>query len=227
MLGNLHPIYPEVCRHWLDLTQFCLDRGVDGVSFRVANHTRSPESWEYGFNEPVLEASAGKADYPTISRINGNAYTKFLREAKQLVKSCGKTMMVHLNAEMLMPDNRGRQSPLPPNFEWQWETWVSEIADEVEFRGGYMLQPWNLNKALDIFSAATRAANKPLYYQSDFHSMTNSEGRMVQKKQETEMVKSHQGLDGLVLYTTNNYTQTDSNGSVEIMPFIKEGIKTY
>ncbi len=227
MLGNLHPIYPEVCQHWLDLTQFCLDRGVDGVSFRVANHTRSPESWEYGFNEPVLEASAGKTDYPTISRINGNAYTKFLREAKQLVKSCGKTMMVHLNAEMLMPDNRGRQSPLPPNFEWQWENWVNEIADELEFRGGYMLRPWNLTKALDIFSTVTRAANKPIYYQSDFHSMTNSGGRMVRKIQETELVKSHKGLDGLVLYTTNNYTQIDNNGAVEIMPFIKEAMKSY
>jgi hypothetical protein len=227
MLGNLHPIYPEVRRHWLDLTQFCLDCGVDGISFRVANHTRSPESWEYGFNEPVLEASAGKTDYPTISSINGNTFTKFLREARQLVKSQGKTMMVHLNAEMLMPDNRGRQSPLPPNFEWQWENWVNEIADELEFRGGYMLQPWNLNKALDLFSAATRAANKPLYYQSDFHSMTNSEGRMLRKKQEVELVKNHQGFDGLVLYTTNNYTIMNENGGIEVLPFLKNALRSY
>jgi len=39
MLGNLHPIYPEVRQHWCDLLRYCLDRGADGVNIRTANHT--------------------------------------------------------------------------------------------------------------------------------------------------------------------------------------------
>ena len=104
MFGNLHPIYPEVRRHWLDLTRYCLDRGADGWSiFRVANHVRPADPWEYGFNEPVLEAAGGKTDIATISRINGNAYTQFLREARELLTSRGKRMTVHLHSGMLRP----------------------------------------------------------------------------------------------------------------------------
>ncbi len=227
MLGNLHPIYPEVREHWLDLTRYCLDRGVDGIHFRVANHTRSPEYWDYGFNEPVLEAANGKTDTATISRINGDAYTTFLRQARELVKSRGKTMGIHLNPLMIRPDDRDRPPALPPNFEWQWQIWVREIADEFEFRGGYMQRPWNLKKVLDIFSHATQAVNKPLYYQSDFHSMTNMEGRLQRRKEEIDLVKEYPGLDGYVLYTTNNYTKINENREIELLPFMEKAIKTH
>jgi hypothetical protein len=227
MLGNLHPIYPEVRENWLELVRFCLDRGVDGINFRVANHTRLPDSWEYGFNDPVLEASGGKTDSDTISRINGNAYTQFLREARELIKSRGKGLTIHLHAGMLIPDERGRLPVLPPNFEWQWETWVREIGDEFHFRGAWTLRPWNLNKALDIFSAATKKANKPLYFQSDFHTMTNDEGRRQCKLHEVEFVQNYSGLDGFILYETANYTQMDKNGKIELKPYIGEVLKTY
>ena len=227
MLGNLHPIYPEVRKHWLDITRFCLDRGVDGINFRMGNHTRSPEYWDYGFNEPVLEASGGRTDYPTICKINGNAYTQFLREAKKLIKSRGKGITLHLHAGMLMPDDRGRLSPLPPNFEWQWETWVREIADELEFRGVYKLRPWNLKRVLDTFSFVTRASNKSLYFQSDFHSYRNDEGRKHAKRQEIELVKNDPGLDGFVLYETANYTRLNENGSIELKPYMDDVIRTH
>jgi hypothetical protein len=227
MLGNLHPIYPEVRENWLELVRFCLDRGVDGINFRVANHTRLPDPWDYGFNEPVLEASGGKTDSPTISRINGDAYTQFLREARELIKSRGKGLTIHLHAGMLIPDERGRLPVLPPNFEWHWETWVREIGDEFHFRGSWTLRPWNLNKALDIFSTATKKANKPLYFQSDFHSMTNDEGRRQCKLQEVEFVKNYPGLDGFILYETANYTQMNDNGEIEVKPYITEVLKSY
>lgn len=226
MLGNLHPVYPEVRAHWLSLTKYCLDQGVDGINFRVANHTRLPECWEYGFNEPVLEASAGKTDYPRICRINGNAYTQFLREARELIKSRGKGITIHLHPEMLMPDDRGRLPSLPPNFEWQWETWVREIGDEFHFRGAWTLRPWNLNKALDIFSVATRAVNKPLYFQGDFHGMT-FDGPFPQTKAEVGLVKNHSGLDGLILYETAYYTMLNNDGSIEMSPLMENLIKKH
>ena len=226
MFGDMHPIYPEVRKHWLDITKFCLDRGVDGINFRMGNHTRSPEYWEYGFNEPVLQASGGRTDYPTISKINGDAYTLFLREAKQLIKSRGKGLTLHLHAGMLMPDDRGRLSPLPPNFEWQWETWVREIADDLEFRGIYKLRPWNLERVLDTFSAVTREMNKPLYLQSDFHSLPNDEVRLFRKRQEIELLKNHPGLDGFVLYETANFAQLNDNNHIEIKDFMKDVINS-
>ena len=227
MLGNLHPIYPEVRKHWLDITRFCLDRGVDGINFRMANHTRSPEYWDYGFNEPVLEKSGGQTDYPTISKINGNAFTQFLREAKELIKKWGKGITLHLHATMLMPDNRGRLTPaLPPNFEWQWETWVREIADDLEFRGAFKLRPWNLQQVLDTFSAVTRAAHKPLYYQSDFHTLSD-DGRKLRLHKEIDVVKNDSGLDGFVLYETANYTRMNKKGGIEIKPYMDDVIKTH
>ena len=227
MAGNMHPVYPEVRRHWLDLVSHCLERGVDGINFRVANHTRISDHWDYGYNEPVLDASDGKTDYPTISRINGNAYTQFLREARELIKDRGKGLTIHLHAGMLITDERGRLPVLPPNFEWQWETWVKEIADALELRGSWTLRPWNLQKALDIFSNRTRAAGKPFYYQSDFHTMTNDEGRKHCKSYEVDLVKSHPGIDGFVLYETANYTHINHNGAIEVKPFLREALKPY
>jgi hypothetical protein len=227
MLGNMHPIYPEVREHWLGLVRYCLDRGVDGINFRVANHVRFPDYWEYGFNKPVLEASGGKTDYPTISRINGNAYTQFLREAQELIKSRGKGLTIHLHAGMLIPDDRERLPVLPPNFEWQWKTWVREIGDEFHFRGSWTLRPWNLNKALDAFSASAKAVNKPIYFQSDFHGMTNNEGRRHSRLDEIELVKKHPGLSGYILYTSNNYTTMNEDGRIEVLPFMKSALRSY
>ncbi len=227
MIGNMHPIYPEVRKHWLDLVSHCLDRGVDGVNFRVANHTRIANYWNYGYNEPVLEAAKGNTDYPTISRINGNAYTQFLREARELIKKQDKGLSIHLHAGMLVTDERGRLPVLPPNFEWQWETWVNEIADALEFRGSWTLRPWNLQKVLDIFSNHTMAAKKPFYFQSDFHTMTSDEGRKHCKSYEVDLVKSHPGIDGFILYETANYTHINHNGAIEVKPFLKEALKPY
>ncbi len=212
--GQFHPIYSEVREYWLDMVRFCLDRGVDGINIRTSNHTLSIENWEYGFNEPVLKKSGGKTDFATISRINGEAYTLFLREVKDLVKSRGKSLTVHLETELIMPDDRGKQSSLPYNFEWQWKTWVNEIADELEIRGIYQLRPWNFSKAVDLFSAAACAAGKPVYLQGDFHGMT-FEGPFASTEAEIELVKNHPGLDGYVFYETANITRINDDGNLE------------
>ena len=226
LIGNLHPIYAEVRDHWLELTRFCLDAGVDGINYRVANHSKLPEKWDYGFNDEVIDLANGKTDYTTISRINGDAYTRFLLEARDLIKSRGKKMIHHLHGSMIKPDDRGRISALPPNFEWQWETWVNEIADEFEFRGAFMLRPWYLAHVLDTFSTVTRQANKPLYYQGDFHGMS-FEGPFKVTEEEITLVNSHSGFDGLVLYETANYTKIDDNGKVVTNPEYELIIKKY
>jgi len=215
--GQLHPIYPEVREYWLDMVRFCLERGVDGINIRTANHTLSPEPWEYGFNEPVLEVTQGKTDFVTVSKINGDAYTLFLREAKKLVKSRGKKLTIHLETELIIPDDRGKPSSLPWNFEWQWETWVNEIADELEIRGTYGYRPWNFTKALDRFGSAARAANKPLFLQGDFHGMS-FEGPFDCTEEEIKTVNNRDDLSGYVFYETANITRINDEGGVEGSP---------
>jgi len=223
--GHLHPVYPEVREHWLDSIRFCLDRGVDGINIRASNHTLSPERWEYGFNDPVLRASKGKTDYATISRINGDAYTLFLREAQKLIKSCGKSLTIHLETELILPDDRpGKMNSYPFNFEWQWETWVKEIGNEFEIRGIYQLRPWNFAKVVDVFSAAAHAVHKPVYLQGDFHGMT-FEGPFDSTNAEIDRVNTHSGLDGYVFYETANITRINDSGEVEGSPEITDILK--
>ncbi len=227
MFGNLNPIYPEVRKHWLDLTRFCLDRDVDGINYRVANHTQSPESWEYGFNEPVIKAAGGKTDYPTIKRINGNAYTQFLREARELIKSRGKSITVHIFAQMLAPDDRHRRlSYIPTNFEWQWETWVREIADDLEFRGVFTLQPWHVKQVLETMLDVTRKSNKPLYFQGKFHEIS-FDGPNNRTREELDLISNYPDLGGFCLYETHLITKMNKEGRIVLSPNMEALVKSH
>jgi len=215
IIGQLHPIYPEVRNYWLNQIRFCLDRGADGMNIRISNHILSPEIWEYGFNDPVLRSTKGKTDFGLVSRINGNAYTLFLKEARHLIKSRGKSLVLHLESDLLMEDNRPLKiSSYPFNFEWQWRTWVKEIGDEFEIRGIFRLRPWNLAKTIDVFSEATKAAGKPIYLQGDFHGLS-FEGPYYSTEAELDLVRNHDGLDGYVLYETANFTRVNEKNEVE------------
>lgn len=227
MLGNLHPIYPEVRAHWLDLVRYCLDRGVDGINIRHSNHTRSPEDWEYGFNEPVLKMTGGDTSYPVIRSVNGCFYTHFLRTVRDLVKSRGKSLTIHLNAQMLLPDDRPtRLNYIPPNFEWRWETWVNEIADDLELRGVWSLRPWNLRQVLETFSAATRAAGKPFYYQGNMKEL-HFDGTHEFTSREIDMIKQYPAVDGFVLYETANFTRMNEAGEIVGSPGVAEVLEEH
>ncbi|MBI4026703.1 MAG: hypothetical protein HY360_17095 [Verrucomicrobia bacterium] len=217
LVGALHPIYPEVQQHWLSKIRYCLDRGADGINIRVANHNKSHEIWEYGFNEPVLEKTGGEMDLAAVAKINGDAFTDFLRQAARLIKGRGKLVGVHLHPDMLHPDDRSRLGFAPQNFDWQWETWVGEIADYAEFRGGFALRPWNERKVIDRFSAATRAAGRPLFYQSSFKEL-HFEGDNFRLREECDLVCRHPRLDGLMLYETAMYTRINDRGDLEGSP---------
>ncbi len=213
--GQLSPAYPEVREHWMEMVRFCLDRGVDGINLRHSSHVLSPERWEYGFNEPVLKASGGKTDFATVSRINGDAYTLFLKEASELIKSRRKALTIHLETELLMPDDRpGKVSSYPFNVEWQWQKWVEEIGDEFEIRGIFQLRPWHLNKAIDVFGAAARASGKFICLQGDFHGMA-FDGPFASMEAEMELVKTNEKLDGYIFYETANITRLNDNGQLE------------
>jgi hypothetical protein len=229
MLGNLHPIYPEVRKHWLDKIAYCLEMGADGINIRHSNHTRSPEDWEFGFNDAAIAAAGGRMDYSAIRRVNGTAYTEFLKETRELVKSHGKSLTIHLYSQMLMPDDRsGRSNYIPPNFDWQWETWVRDIADELEFRGAWTLRPENLRQVLETFAAITSDANKPFYFQGNMKEL-GFKGPFQYRftKNELDMVHGNSQYNGHVLYETANFTRIKENGELEGSPELKKLLKKY
>lgn len=224
LLGNLHPVYPAVRAHWIDLVGYCIDRGVDGVNFRLCNHTRSHEQWAFGFNPPILEQLDGGLDLVEIARLNAEAYTTFLREAQALLQQYNKTMSLHLEAELVAPDDRGQLSNMPPNFAWPWQDWLEEFADLAVIRAAHTLRPWNRERVIDTFAAAARRSGVPLVYQS-----TNKEvrfaGPLHRLQEEMTLVKQHPGLAAYQLYETANFTRINEHGEFEGSPEVASLIK--
>jgi hypothetical protein len=133
--GALCETEPEVQAYWLSCIREMLDAGVDGVDFRVENHsTHTDCNDEYGYNDAVLEECArrGNADQATIAQVRGEAYTEFLRTAKQTIASRGKRMRINLNIDWFRPDPPpGRRLAYPANIEYDWKRWVDEgLLDE-------------------------------------------------------------------------------------------------
>ena len=134
-----------------------------------------------------------------------------------MVKSRDKSIIIHLYSQMLMPDDRiGRTNYLPPNFEWQWETWIREIADELEFRGAWTLRPENLRQVLETFAAKTSSANKPFYFQGNMKELGFQDPFQYRvTRGELEMVQNKPAFSGFVLYETANFTRINENAELE------------
>lgn len=133
--GALCETEPQVQNFWLSCIQEILDAGVDGVDFRVENHSTHTDYYEeYGFNDVVLKECArlGKSDNETIAQVRGDAYTNFLRQAKRLITSNGKLMRINLNIDWFRPDPPpARRLAYPANIHYDWKRWVDEgLLDE-------------------------------------------------------------------------------------------------
>jgi hypothetical protein len=130
---------------------------------------------------------------------------------------------------MLMPDDRiGRTNYLPPNFEWQWQTWIREIADELEFRGAWTLRPENLRQVLETFAAETGATNKPFYFQGNMKELSFNDPHQYQFTQkELEMVHNNREYNGFVLYETANFTRVKENDDIEGSPALEKILKQF
>ena len=133
--GALCETEPAVQEFWLGCLAEMIAAGVDGVDFRVENHgthTEYPE--EYGFNGVILAECArrGKTDPATIAVVRGEAYTAFLRRAKELLTANGKRMRVNLNLDWFRPSPpANRRLAYPANLDFAWRQWVDEgLFDE-------------------------------------------------------------------------------------------------
>ncbi len=220
----LNPVYPEVQAHWLERVRFCLERGVDGVNIRTQGHNWPVDPWAYGFNAPTLAQVTHPENTAEVSRINGNAYTAFMRAAADLCHAAGKEMGVHIYTTMIGWEQRPHalhgDALVPWNMEWQWETWIREIADYVEFRGAFTLKPEHLRRIVDRIGLACREAGKRFMYQSSrAGGVVSFDGPHDHLAWEIDaVVKSHPDIDLYNFYETACFTRFDPNGRLECSP---------
>lgn len=225
--GDMHPIYPEVRRDWLDHVQFCIDRGVDGVNMRVDNHNLFYEPYCFGFNDPVMERMTHPGNIAEARRINGDAYTQFLREAADLLHTANRQMGVHVHGHMLRHDDRAANAHLVPmHFEWQWEQWVREFADFVEFRGAANFRPENQLALADRIGLAARDAGVPMIYQSmRGGAVVHFDSPHHALAAEMDRVRLHPDVAAYNLYEVADFTRIDPQrgfeGSADIADLVR------
>ena len=140
-MAILSPSFFETRQWWLSVLGGMLDAGVDGIELRVRNH-HSEVAWgEFGFEQPVLEEfkrrhgvdllATDDFDRAAFRRLRGEAYTQFYRETKQLCRSRGKPMGLHVSVTMNMEPEEGAAM----GIHWDWRTWLKEgLADSVTMK---------------------------------------------------------------------------------------------
>ena len=224
----LNPAYPEVRQHWLDAIRFCINRGVDGVNIRPTTHNQPYEPWAFGFNGPVLERMQQKDSVAEVRRIVGDAYTRFLSEARDLLHASNRELGVHVHGLMMRHDDRNAyNTALLRNIDYQWEHWVRELADFVEFRDANRLRPENLAEVVDRIGLVAREAGIPLIYQSSRGpSVVHFDGPHPTLAQEMQYAHQHPDVTEYNLYETANYSQIDADdrfvGSPDMAALVKQ-----
>jgi hypothetical protein len=139
--GALSPAFSESQNYWLKQIEYSLNAGVDGVDLRIANHNRSLNWNDYGFEEPVMkdfESTTGRSwtDTPENHNIRrkiiADYYTKFYKKASILIRTKGKKVQLHIGPQYVLAKADNRYMGL----DWQWERWLCEdLADEITLKG--------------------------------------------------------------------------------------------
>jgi hypothetical protein len=227
--GAMHPIYKEVRKAWLDTIRCCIEWGVDSVNIRTECHNRAYEPYLFGFNAPVAERMEHPGNIAEARRINGEAYTRFLREAADLLHASGRELGVHVNAVILHHDDRAaNNSPVPLNFDWQWERWLKDIADFVEYRGSFHLRPENQAYVADRIGLAAREAGIPFVYQSlRGNGMVRFEGPHHALVWEMDRARAHPDVAVYNLYEIAAFSRFDPERGFEGSPDIAGLVKNH
>ena len=228
IIGALNPSYPEVREHWLEHVQFCIDRNVDGVNIRLASHNRPGEPWRHGFNEPVREKMHHKDNMAEAARINGEGYTQFLRDARELLHKHNRELGVHVHQLVFTRDDRHGKpfGPILQNVEWQWQAWIRELADYVEYRGASMGDEHSIRYAIDRIGLAAHEAGIPFIYQSTRSAAAiRFDGPFHRLTHEMAMARSHPYITCYNLYEIDSFSHINSDdrfeGSADIANLVR------
>lgn len=226
--GMLHPVYPEVRAKWLDYIRFCIARGVDGVNIRLANHNCRSEPRFYGFNPPAVAQTAHPGNIAEIRRANGEAFTQFLREARECLHASDRELGVHVHGLLLRFDDKSPNNHRAPlNFEWQWERWIREIVDFVEYRGAFFFRPENQRYLTDRIGLAAREAGIPFVYQSLRGPMMHFDGPHHALAHEMDGLRHHPDVSVYNLYEMASFSRINPETGFEGSPDMAELVKSH
>jgi len=223
LVGTLSPIYTEVQDRWLEIIGDCLEADVDGVNIRAAGHSSHVHDRdEYGFNQATFDGD--HIDRDATSRANGDAYTTFLRRAKEKIADAGKVTSLHVNATFEFEDDRRVSCNLPPNIDWQWETWVREIADVVHLKDMHFLRTARADHFIDRATRVAKEAGRPVVYIGTNKELWFS-GEHDRTRYEMALARNHPRVDAYQLYEAASFTRVVDGrveGSEEIAGMVRE-----
>lgn len=235
--GALHPGYPEVRQYWLERVAASLDTGVDGVALRVANHS----SWcsrpaDLGFNEPALSEYARRtggrpdpaaADLETIRLINGDFYTQFLREARDLTRQRGRRLehFIHPLMDRLHPNHLNN---VPEAFRFDYRQWLREgLLD------GVCLRPMGPSAEArrwfaDMVGAQARLFSVPMFFANQNGLLNRAcQDQQVSEEVVSELhrVRDSDLYDGFILYEAAGVMGIDEQGGWHSCAPLEEAIR--
>lgn len=219
--ASLHPIYPEVRQSWLEIVQYCIDRGVDGVNIRISRHGGMNEPWAYGFNDPVIDQLENKEDVYEAALVNGRAFDTFLEDAAALLHRHHREIGVHLCGIILRAPDRKMATTKPSIFVWNWEQWVRDLVDYTEFHKTNFFTFPHACEIIDHFGHVVHRAGKPFIYQSGQSAgVTHFDPPHHFLPFEMEWAKHHPYISCYNLYETASFFRMDEQGEYTGSPHI-------
>jgi hypothetical protein len=240
MKGTHCEAYPEVREYWLEQVRKLIAMGIDGVDFRLQNHSGMISDYaNFGYNEPIVEAYLEQhgvdilqeeADPLHIMRIRGAFYTQFIEQAAEVLHQSGKVLQVHLRHSLEAPLLSSSFGELGfwamPKVLPDWEK-LAELADEITIKD----YNWSVYRSETATKIKDRAAalNKPLWV----HCYIAQGGDL--NPQFTGQVLDDERVTGMLLYEmghnphiSNPYVgllEVNSDGDVIINPVVLEKLE--
>ncbi len=196
---------------WLHCLREMIAAGVDGVDIREENHcTHTDEPEAYGFNQVVLErCRQGTNLREEVSRVRGEAYTDFLRQAHALLTAHGVRLRYHVNMDHFRADPpTARALAYPANIYFAWREWITQgFLDEAVLRS-YHLRTAMLDDPFGREITATCGdAGVPISF--NHHVFADDPWY----REEALRVAADGRFTGIILYELNNFLKTDSSGA--------------
>jgi len=235
--GSVCEAYPEVQDWWLSWVGDCLLAGVDGIDWRISNHS----SWTdqpaiYGFNEPILKEYERRYganpdgepyDAALLGELRGDLYNGFLRRVKRRLQAAGKHMQLHVEVESFRPDAaQARWRTRPGNIVFHWRRWLREgLADAATLMGVNWMPERILADALAQEAIAeAKAVQAPAMIR---HPVWFSRDGKVHGDRLENVYRSG-AVDGYNLYETQamyDSRKLGADGRLQFYPGLMEGIR--
>ena len=220
--GALCETEPQVREFWLSCIEEMLDAGVDGIDFREENHsTHTDYPEEYGFNPAVIEAceQRGGVDLATVAAVRGEAYTEFLRQAKQMIAARGKRMRINFQVDWYRPEPAAtRRLAYPANLNFEWLRWIEEgLCDEGIIRFYHLPFDCIFNDEVtqEVIAACER------------HNISLAVNRYVRKLEPETLMDEYRSVrddgrfSGFIMYETRHFVRNHPDGSCTVT---KDGV---